>query len=527
MRYVSVPELELNEQTVLPESYGKNYSPQVEVSVDDSVILQAEQTQTVHYNNQLLVMQPDTASWAFLTDQEAQLLKDLEKPRAHSWLKQQWPSQNHLSSEYFVGELFRRGLLKLNGQSSVDHTIFQDSPNVEEGHLVELLISEKCNLACRYCLAGANPKMQHMSPETARRAIDLAYGMSETDSITFEFSGGEPFLRFDLMRQLVDYIHSHPVKGNRKAYVCVQSNATLLNQERVDWLKQNEIQIGLSFDGNPTSHNVSRPQVNGKESFSSILHGLDLLQTAEIEFGVLVVLNRSNINSAQELIDFLLDNGIYSVKLNPVAFLGTAREAWEEVGLEQSDVISYFQDFGQLLFQQKHTLVEANLHDMLGHIMSKRRKSRCLRGYCGAGESFLAITPNGDIYPCGRATQCSGLTIGNVDSGIQSLSEPGRTNQIITDIKVRRPETLDGCAQCAFRQQCQSGCSVQAYETYGTVQHRTPECDFYKSMYPYLMDWISSDPAVVEYLDSQCYFGDKPGIATLVNHEFLPELALC
>jgi radical SAM protein with 4Fe4S-binding SPASM domain len=423
--------------------------------------------------------------------------------------------------------LFRRGLLTINGRGSVDHSIFHDSANVEEGHLVELLISEKCNLACRYCLAGANPHMQHMSESTARRAIDLAFAMTEAESITFEFSGGEPFLRFDLMRDLVDYINQHPARNGRKTYVCVQSNGTLLNPERVDWLQQNQIQIGLSFDGNPTSHNHSRPQVNGKESFSSVLQGLDLLQSAGIEFGVLVVLNRSNINSAQELIDFLIDNGIYSVKLNPVAFLGTAREAWEEVGLEQEQIVEYFQTFTRLLFEQNHNLVEANLNDMLKHIISKRRKSRCLRGHCGAGQNFQAITATGEIFPCGRSTQCSGLAMAHVDDAIESLSVPGRANVYIQQISQRRPETLEGCAQCAYRQQCQSGCSVQAFETYGTVKHRTPECRFWKTMYPYLMHWISSDPAVVSYLDQQCYFGDKPGMAQWVSHDFLPEFSAC
>ena len=356
--------------------------------------------------------------------------------------------------------------------------------------------------------------------------MDLAFQMANAKSITFEFSGGEPFLRYDLMKQLVHYIQNHPDKGDRKTYVCVQSNGTLLNQERVAWLKQNNIQIGLSFDGNPTSHNVSRPQVNGKESFSSILHGLDLLQTAEIEFGVLVVLNRSNINSAQALIDFLLDNGLYSVKLNPVAFLGTARDAWDEIGLDQTEIINYFKSFAQLLYQQQHVLVEANLHDMLSHIISKQRKSRCLRGYCGAGETFQAINAEGDIYPCGRSTQCSGLALGNVNDNIASLAQPAITNPYINQIKVRRPETLEGCSSCAYRQQCQSGCSVQAFESYGTIEHRTPECQFYKAMY-HLMDWISSDASVVDYLDRQCYFGNHPGMAAWVNYDFLPQMQIC
>jgi radical SAM protein with 4Fe4S-binding SPASM domain len=143
-----------------------------------------------------------------------------------------------------------------------------------------------------------------------------------------------------------------------------------------------------------------------------------------------------------------------------------------------------------------------------------------MRTHCGAGETFQAVAANGDIYPCGRATQSPGLKLGNIfDTGVTSLSEPSRHNAIIAQIRERRPADLEGCDHCSYRQLCQSGCSVQAWESYGTVRHRTPECAFYKTLYPYFMRWLSFDQTAFEHLNAYSYFNNE-GMA--FSHDFVP-----
>jgi uncharacterized protein len=523
MQYFAAPVLEHYEQELIPQNFDKAYYPHGEVTLgtDSNVTLQTTSIDFLDLDGATLAIEPDTVSWSFFGRRETELVKQLQQPRSYQWLLQNWPQDGLESPDAFVSQLFRRGLLTIDNHTCTDPTIFQDSANVQEGHLVELLITEKCNLACSYCLAGANPKMPHMNSDMTRKTVDLAFAMQEAPNLTFEFSGGEPFLRFDLIKETTEYINQQAEKTGRKAYVCLQTNGTLLNPERVAWAKQNNVQIGLSLDGNPQSHNLSRPQVNGKESFSKILYGLDLLQEAGIEPGVLVVLNRSNVHSVQELVDFLVDNGIHGVKLNPVAFLGTARADWHDVGLSQEEITEYFQSFAHLIVEQNHSLIETNLRDMIRHIISKQRQSRCLRGHCGAGESFQTIAANGDIYPCGRSTQTPELVLGNVFDETRSLSAPAQENPFIQQIKTRRPKTLEGCSSCHYREMCQAGCSVQAFEKYRTVRHRTPECSFNKAMYPFLLRWLSFDPMAVDFFNRYHYFGEGTQEIEIVSKPFL------
>jgi uncharacterized protein len=505
MRYFNQTEREAKESRLIAANFGKRFEPLGTVDFAPDVQLDAAGVELIPLDGQILAIAPDTASWAFLSPEEATLFRGLISPsRTHSVTG--WPETKLVESPRFVGAMYRRGLLSINGEWALDLTLFDDSPNCSESHLVELLLTEKCNLACGYCLAGTNARMPTMTGEVATRAIDLAFAMEEARAFAFEFSGGEPMMRFEHMRELARYIRRHPARGERSVTLHIQTNATLLTEEKVRWLKANHVRVGVSIDGGPETQDVSRPMLGGQGSFRATLRGIDLLQSHEVPFGVLVVLNRANGADPEPLVSFLLDNDIRSIKLNPIAYLGTARTGWGAFGLESHEVIEYFTRFANLLVELGEPLVEDNLRTMMVHLVSKQRPTRCLRTHCGAGETFQAISANGDIYPCGRATQSPGLRIGNVLTEGRSLSAASRTNLPVLEIKNRRPRDLEGCVICAYRQLCQAGCSAQAFERYGTVRHRTPECDFFKTLYPYLMRWLSFDADALQYFEKAGYF---------------------
>lgn len=522
MRYLASPSLEAQESQQIPAEFGKAYAPGGEVTLADDLSVDTSATQFASIDGRTLAIAADTASWSFLTDREAAWLANVAPHISLGALRGRWPADALGPLDDFVGRLFRRGLVTLAGQSAVDATIFADSPNVREGHLVELLISEKCNLACGYCLAGASQRMPHMDENVARRAIDRAFAVDQDEGFTFEFSGGEPFLRYASMRRLVDYIRHHPDRRGRAVYVALQTNGTLLDAERVQWMRDESIIVGLSLDGNPASHNRSRPQVNGGESFSKVMRGIDLMQRADVGFGALLVLNRSNIDDADSMIDFLVDNGIEHIKLNPVAYLGTARAGWTDVGITQEEALAYMQSFAQRVVDRGHRLYEANLFDMVRHLVSKQRHSRCIRGHCGAGDTFTAVAADGSIYPCGRATQSPGLRLGRVQDSTDALNAPAARSEVIQWIRERRPHTLDDCRTCLYRELCQAGCAAQAFERYGTVRQKTPECHFNKSMYPYLMRWLTFDDRAVSHFNRGPYFGDGSPLA-VHQRQFLPD----
>ena len=517
MRYVFCPSRDAAEAPWLGATQGKTYAPFGQVTLRPDTRLSTEGVDQVRVQGETLAIHPESASWAFLNPDEAALHRWMDG-RDFGALAARMDSAD--AALDFAAHLWRRGLIALNGARAVDAGMFADGPNYDEGHLVELLLTEKCNLACPYCLAGANQKMPAMDETIALRSVDLAFAMTEARVLAFEFAGGEPFLKFAIMQRLVDHIRNHPGASGRTVFLSIQTNATLLTPERVDWLRDNDIRVGISLDGGAQAQNSGRPMVNGKASFPALMRGIELLQQGGVPFGGLVVLNRMNIGDPDGLVAFMLGHAIHGFRVNPVAYLGDARKNWDRVGLTQDQIIAFFQTLLRGVIARRDLLLEDNIHSMCRFLTSKQRRTRCMRAECGAGDSFQSVAANGDIYPCGRATQSPGLRLGNIfDDGIESLSQPARRSARIAEIRSRRPADFDDCAVCPYRQLCQSGCSAQAWESYGTVRYKTPECAFYKTLYPWLMHLLSFDAAAFDHLNRCSYF---EGGGVRFQHDFTP-----
>src|SRR6185295_2817813 len=163
---------EKREAELIPRSFSKTYEPFGDVRLTPDTVVDNAGVSQVSLQGETLAIEPDLGAWAFLTPDEVRVFSRFVNARLGNAMAREGSSSARLPD--FVAHLYRRGLVSLDGKRAIDATIFRDSPNFHETHLVEILVTEKCNLACGYCLAGANPHMPAMSPETARRVVDLA-----------------------------------------------------------------------------------------------------------------------------------------------------------------------------------------------------------------------------------------------------------------------------------------------------------------------------------------------------------------
>ena len=71
---------------------------------------------------------------------------------------------------------------------------------------ITLIMTYQCPASCSHCVFGSNKtRTEAMNPETARRFIAAA--ARQVPPPTLSFSGGEPFLRLGLMRDLACFAH--------------------------------------------------------------------------------------------------------------------------------------------------------------------------------------------------------------------------------------------------------------------------------------------------------------------------------
>lgn len=126
--------------------------------------------------------------------------------------------------------------------------------NRKRGYIT-LLLTAKCNLSCIYCYEKKDER--RMSYDTAKEIIDEFIQSTDYTEYVIDFFGGEPFLEFELIKNIHNYvITTYPKLLNS---FIITTNGTLVHGEIKQWLLENDdVLCTLSLDGNRDSHNINR-----------------------------------------------------------------------------------------------------------------------------------------------------------------------------------------------------------------------------------------------------------------------------
>ncbi|TNF34717.1 MAG: radical SAM protein [Deltaproteobacteria bacterium] len=124
-----------------------------------------------------------------------------------------------------------------------------------------VFLTRRCNLDCGYCHM-AHSGRPDPEKETLERGVDLF--MRSADNVCFHLFGGEPLLRFDLVKHLVDYVaRTYP---GRPVQYLITTNGLLLKPHIIDWLVAHDVEIMLSLDGTYDSQGHWRVLVDGNNA---------------------------------------------------------------------------------------------------------------------------------------------------------------------------------------------------------------------------------------------------------------------
>ncbi len=149
---------------------------------------------------------------------------------------------------------------------------------------ITLELTEKCNLRCKYCIYSDNNSTHRdfdsndMNWETAKEAIE--YGMAHSgERLSIAFYGGEPLLKFDLLKQCVDF--TKQIKGNKEIIHSMTTNMVLVTKEIAEYVASvDQFCVVCSLDGPKEIHDDNRLTVDGNGSFEKAIQGLKYLVDA-------------------------------------------------------------------------------------------------------------------------------------------------------------------------------------------------------------------------------------------------------
>ena len=340
-----------------------------------------------------------------------------------------------------------------------------------------LHICHDCNLSCEYCFASGgtyHTAKMYMSDETAQKAIDfLIKNSGPRKNIEIDFFGGEPLLNLDVVKNAVDYGKKQAKANNKVLTFTMTTNAVLLDDDAIDFLNEEMDNVVISIDGRREIHERVRKARNGAQTYDVILDNAKrfVKVRGNKRYYIRGTFTSLNTDFSKD-VEAMSDEGFHQISIEPVVLpcehkLALKKDQIPQILNEYEKLANLYLDrFGtEKWFSFFHFLIDLEN----GPCLHKR-----LNG-CGAGSEYLAILPNGDIYPCHQFAGENGFLMGSVFDG----GEFDRNIQAkFGAVNVTKKED---CKNCFAKYTCSGGCAANAYHFEGDISKAyAPSCEMAK-----------------------------------------------
>lgn len=355
-------------------------------------------------------------------------------------------------------------------------------------------LTQRCNLKCTYCVYGelySNTENNHkrdLDFEKAKAVLDyfvshIRKGNSTNRTIVLGFYGGEPLLKFDLMKQIVEYSRSLECTDIRFEYT-ITTNGILLNKH-MDFLVENEFVTLISLDGDEYSSSY-RVTANGQNQFSLIYKNvIQLLKKYPIYFKYKVVFNTvlHNRNSSITTLNFVkqrfgtvpLFSTLSTVSVNP-----KMKKKFEEMHKSLSDdVKQHKKDFlieDILRISPDINFIDKFFANILGFKTSSLRTLLCEdintfyipSATCSPFSFKIFLSSDGKLHPCEKVGYK--YSLGYVDEYNNVILDNKKIAELYSGIfksvqeKCARCYNLYSCSTCLF--ETNAICNFVSRETF-------------------------------------------------------------
>lgn len=327
-----------------------------------------------------------------------------------------------------------------------------------------LNIAHDCQLRCKYCFASTGDFGQGrklMSFETGKHAIDFLLEKSgDRSNLELDFFGGEPLMNFKVVKQIVEYARSREAEYNKKFRFTITTNGLLLDDEKIEFINKEMSNVVLSIDGRKEVNDYFRVLPNGQGCYDMIMPKYKKLVEGrgDKEYYVRGTFTNKNLDFSNDVFA-LYEAGFDQISIEPVVGEG------DEYALTEKELPAVFKEYEILAKRILDNEKKGGKFNFF-HFMIDLDHSPCaikrLRG-CGCGNDYVAITPDGDIFPCHQFVGMDEYKMGNIDEGTfnQEMKADFANCHVYS-----KPE----CRKCWAKFYCSGGCNANNYQYMGDVR---------------------------------------------------------
>lgn len=327
-----------------------------------------------------------------------------------------------------------------------------------------LHVAHDCNLACKYCFACEGEyhgPRGLMSFEVGKRALDFLVENSGTrKNLEVDFFGGEPSLNFEVVKRLVEYGRSIEKEKGKNFRFTYTTNGVILTDEIMDFCNKEMSNVVLSLDGRKEVNDRMRVNRAGAGSYDSIVPKFKefVEKRGGKDYYIRGTYTRYNKDFAADILH-MADLGFKEISIEPVVAEPTAPYALRK------------EDIPELLAQYEILAKEMIKRSKKGegftfyHYMIDLDGGPCVVkrvSGCGVGTEYMAVTPEGDLYPCHQFVGKDEFLLGNVFDGVKN-------QEVLEQFKSCNIYSHTECDDCFARMYCSGGCAANAYNSTGSV----------------------------------------------------------
>jgi len=357
---------------------------------------------------------------------------------------------------------------------------------------LQILITEECNLRCAYCFE-IDKVSQQMPIDIAKEIIDRELSQSsDYDEYQVDLAGGEPFLHFDYLKDIVDYGVNNASRWGKRFFFFICSNLTLLTPEIKKWLEETKdyVILGTSLDGTKEAHDHYRCN-----SYDAVISHIPFFKQAYPQQGVKMTISSDTVGDIYEGIKNIEAMGL-TLSANVVY-----EPVWGDKPTKRNHLVKFAE---QLDFLIQHYLENPELE--IPTILSLPIRLIIAphnpeHRWCGSGLTMRCYDTDGRTLPCHRFSRFS---TNKIYEGQQSIGQ-----RIITK-----------CDDCNFIDACPT-CPGYNWQVNGHPESRTSyHCEFIQLQFLAIakLKYMQNNSLVSELVNG------KPKEAQNISLEYLDTL---
>ncbi len=337
---------------------------------------------------------------------------------------------------------------------------------------IVLLLTENCNLACKYCFeAGILNQAAGASMPTgvASAAVDYLLRYATERECTIQFYGGEPLLNWETLIHTLEYATARSSKcGKCVSFHCV-TNGTLITKQIARVLHKFKVTVQISIDGDKKAHDAGRVSRSGHGSFDKVRACIRLLRNEGVNVCFLATIASHNhaVGAVLSALEAFGCSASFCLVASKTPGIGLSDEQWDKFHEEHARLLNRE-------LKQVGTGLSSSMWQRHVATISQRLRGQDRLVYgCGAGLAEFTIGTRGEVFACQRLLDGSR---GNIGDFMRGHVEP----HVLWPGFLQDVDSQPVCRRCWAKYLCGGGCLHSVRCLTGTNDPPSEHCAVFR-----------------------------------------------